>query len=336
MNGQDSNQKKKKINIFYGVIGVATLMLATIGATFAYFTATQSAGNNVITGNMATIGFDLQVTKMTDVDQTKGGLIPMSNNMIEQALTKNDICVDDNGNAVCQVYKITVVNTSTASMFVDGYVTLTNGSGTPSDYTYPAGSNPTTMRWAQAFCSAEADGKVTACTTGGTTTVRATNASSFTWDSLGGTATKTNGLNQAEIKSTRSDVVAPIATGAVIQGNNYEIINKNYIRVSDHGTNMTYSRASDTTSALVYSQYLDANDNNAANNTGTSSSTLTDTQVFYIVVWLTENGHNQTAGADGAAASASEFFKGNVTFLSAQGNEVTATFVGLQKVTPNT
>lgn len=332
MNGQNSNQKKKKINIFYGVIGVATLMLATIGATFAYFTATQSAGANEIKGNMATIGFDLLVNKMTDVDQTNGGLIPMSNNMIEQALTKNDICVDDNGNAVCQVYKITVVNTSTASMFVDGYVTLTNGSGTPSDYT--AANNPTTMRWAQAFCSTESNGKVTACTTGGTTTVRATNASTLAWDALGGTATKTNGLNQAEIKSTRADIVAPIATGAVIQGNNYEVINKNYIRVSDHGTNTSYSRASDTTSALVYSQYLDANDNNAANNTGTSSSTLTDAQVYYIVVWLTENGHDQTAGAEGAAANAAQFFQGNVTFLSAQGNEVTATFVGHQRIEP--
>ena len=342
MSGQNSNQRKNKINIFYGVIGIATLMLATIGATFAYFTATQNAGNNVITGNMATIGFDLHVTKMTDVDQTKGGLIPMSNNMIEQALTKNasvqdkGICVDDNGNAVCQVYKITVINTSTASMFVDGYVTLTNGSGTPEDYSYRAGNNPTTMRWAQAFCSTEADGKVTECTTGGTTTVRASNASSLSWSALGGDSTKSNGLNTVEIKSTRADVTAPAAEGAVIQGNNYEAIKINYIRVSDHGTNAPYTRASDTTSALVYSQYLDANDNNATNNTGTSSSTLTDTQVYYIVVWLTENGHNQTAGATDAATSTSEFFKGNVTFVSAQGSEVTATFVGHQKVTPNT
>ena len=58
---------------------------------------------------------------------------------------------------------------------------------------------------------------------------------------------------------------------AVIQGNKYEVINKNYIRVSNHAaTDPTYSRAEDTTSALVYNQYLEANDNNPDNNDGTS------------------------------------------------------------------
>ena len=338
--GQENGGKKKNVNnIFYGVIGIATLMMATIGATFAYYTATAS-NNATITGNMATIGFDLTVTKMTTVDEEKGGLIPMSNNMMQQALTANasdntkGICVDDNGNAVCQVYKITVINTSTASMFLDGYVTLSGGSGVASDYTATT-SNTTTMRWAQAFCSTESAGKVTACTTAGNSTVRASSTIAFT--ALGGSTTQSSGLNTAEIKSARNDVVLSQANGAVIQGNKYEVINRNYIRVSDHvADNYSYTRAADTTSALVYSQYLDANDNNAANNTGTSSSTFTDSQVYYIVVWLSENGHNQTLNAQGASTVANGFFKGNVTFVSAQGNEVTATFSGHTKVTPNT
>ena len=65
-----------------------------------------------------------------------------------------------------------------------------------------------------------------------------------------------------------------------------------------------------------------------------SNSTYTDSQVYYIVVWLTETGSNQTAGVDGAAASAEGFFTGKATFISAQGSEVTATFNGLTKVTP--
>ena len=52
--------KKNNINnIFYAVIGVSTLMIAVIGATFAYYTATSS-NNNTIKGNMATIGFDVR------------------------------------------------------------------------------------------------------------------------------------------------------------------------------------------------------------------------------------------------------------------------------------
>lgn len=319
-------------NIFYGVIGVATLMIAIIGATFAYFTATAT-NNNAIKGNMATINFDVTVTKMTDVDESKGGLIPMSNNMMEQALSSgNGICVDDNGNAVCQVYKITVINTSTASMFVDGYVTLKGGSGVPEDYpTYTYNTAKTTMRWAQAFCSTEASGKVTACTTAGNSTVRASSAIAMT--ALGGSTTQGSGLNTAEIKSAREDVT----TTAPINGNDYEVINRNYIRVSDHTIDSyAYTRANDTTSALVYNQYLEANDNEDANNTGTSSSTYTDAQVYYVVVWLSENGHNQTTGAIGAATAANDFFQGNATFISAQGSEVTATFQGHTKVTPNT
>ena len=264
----------------------------------------------------------------------------MSNNMMEQALSKNatdatkGICVDDNGNAVCQVYKINVLNTSTASMFVDGYVTLSGGSGVPRDYT-PTTTNATTMRWAQVFCSTEADGKVTSCTTAGNSTVRAD--SPIAMSALGGTDVQSDGFDKAEIKSVRTDVTLPQATGAVIKNNRYEVINRNYIRVSDHvADNYVYTRANDTTSALVYSQYLDANDGDDTNNNGTSTSTYADSQVYYIVVWLGENGKNQTMGATNASTTAEDFFKGNATFISAQGSEVTATFSGHTKVTPNT
>ncbi len=339
---EQKKQKNSINNIFYAVIGVATLMIAVIGATFAYYTATATNANTV-KGNMATIKFDLDVKKVTDKDNTRGGLIPMSNNMIEQALTKNaqvsdkGICVDDNGNAVCQVYKITAVNSSTASMFLDGYVTLSGGSGTPADYT-ASSTNKTSMRWAQVFCSAETSNLVTSCTTAGKTTIRSTNEIAFA--ALGGTSVKTEGLNKGEIKTARADVTyaqTDTTNAATIQGNKYEVIKQNYIRVSDHvAGNYSYKRAADTTSALVYNQYLEANDGNAGNNSGTSSTTFKDAQVYYIVVWLSENGHNQTQGATDASETLENFFQGNVTFISAQGSEVTATFSGHTRVTPNT
>ena len=358
----EEKRKKHNINnVFYAVIGVATLMVAIMGATFAYFTATAS--NNTLTGNMATIDFDLAVSKVTDADDAKGGLIPMSNNMMEQALTSSKgICIDDNGNAVCQVYKIEVANTSSSSMFLDGYVTLNGGSGVPEDVTTDfnyasegtqttAGYPATTMRWAQAFCTAEsAGGKVTACSTGnnnGAYSTLRTDAgeTAVSIASLGGTSTKNDGKNLAEIKYKHEDV-----TGTTkINGNTYTVINSNYIRLSKHTLDSysytksktgTYSNTvhDDTTSALVYNQYLKADDNNDTNNTGTSASTFTDAQVYYIVVWLSENGHNQTAvtGATGAATSTANFYHGNVTFITAQGTEVTATFSGHTKVTPNT
>ena len=327
----ERRQKNNISNIFYGVIGVATLMVAVVGATFAYFTATAS--NNVITGNMASIDFDLAVTKVTNVDDTKGGMIPMLNNMMEAALTSgNGICVDDNGNAVCQVYKIVVNNTSTASMFLDGYVTLTGGSGDPEDYkTYSNATEKTTMRWSQAFCTGTGN-TVTACTTQGTSTART--STSVPIGKLGSTeAVKGSGLNTGEIKTA----IGTVTGDYTINSNTYKVINSNYIRVSDHTTGSdAYDRTKDITSALVYSQYLNANDKVASNNDGNSSSTFTDSQVFYIVVWLSENGHNQTAGSTGTGVSATNFYRGTVKFITGQGSEVTAAFSGSVRVTPNT
>lgn len=337
-------QKKFNVNnVFYGVIGIATLMVAIMGATFAYFTATAE-NTATIGGNMATVGMDVVITKMTKVDETKGGLIPMSNNMIEQAINKNgnQICVDDNGNAVCQIYKVTVTNQSSSSMFVDGYVTLSGGSGVPVDHTYTKNTTGTTMRWAQAFCTAEAAGVVTACSTAGNSTVRIdADATMISYSALGGASTKENGTNTAEIKTTRADIVnAQAATNAaVINGNKYEAINKNFIRVSDHTLDSyKYNRTDDTTSALVYNQYLAANASKAAAQTGNSNGTYTYSQVYYIVVWLSENGKNQTAGSGGTNVPSSNlgFFKGNATFITAQGNEVTATFSGHTRVAPDT
>ena len=47
------NENKK--GLFYGVIGVATLIVTIIGATFAYFSATVNP-NSAINGNIASVG----------------------------------------------------------------------------------------------------------------------------------------------------------------------------------------------------------------------------------------------------------------------------------------
>ena len=362
-------QKNNGRGIFYGVIGVATLVVAIIGATFAYFTATAS-NNTAITGNMATVSFGLDVHKVTKVDEEKKGMIPMSNGMVEAALTdrsdlsseqkKHKICEDDNGNAVCQIYKISVTNKGTASMLLDGYVSLTNGSGVATDYTdwvnaktavEPSTQAGTSMRWAQVFCNGT-DDELKSCTTAGTTTTRATGDGLATaWSAI---ASTTSGVNTEQIlkgtKTTKPEnpTVDSFTTTGTIAGSQYDIINKNFIRVSDHDATATgYSRTVDGTSALVFNQQIDP-----MNGAGTTIATnddskgiggttaYTDAQVYYIVVWLSETGTNQTAGAtsDGSAAldnvpaAPNDFFKGSVTFISAQGSEVTATFNGYSRV----
>ena len=367
-------QKNTGRGIFYGVIGVATLVVAIIGATFAYFTATATNATN-ITGNMASVSFGLDVHKVTTADEKLGGMIPMSNSMVEAAVKgtgdtpKKDtadtqqICVDDNGNAVCQIYKISVTNNGTAGMFLDGYVTLQGGSDksstekaviNPPDYTAtnkgPEGTgtpNNTTMRWAQVFCTGS-DNVLTSCTTAGKTTTRATGANvESTWaaiDKPESAVTTDSGKNTDQIKTTFAEVTK---TGT-IAANSYDIINTNYIRVSDHILAMpgeteateSFDRQTDVTSALVFNQRIDPKGTKNADATtivptaanSDSSKKYTDGQVYYIVVWLTETGRNQTAGQEGVTTGGEggttglQFFKGTVSFVSAQGSEVTATF----------
>lgn len=304
--------------IFYGVIGVATLVVAIIGATFAYFTASASNSTS-ITGNAATVGLSLDVEKVTVADNV-GGLIPMSNSMIEAAVSNtNGICKDDNGNAVCQIYKLTVSSSSTAAVFVDGYVALTGGSGqTPTDHT--STNNPTDMRWAQVFCTdaanAETDAdKVTSCSTGGNQVLSTTLTK--TYSNLNNAP---DPMNLANIKTTATDILGASNT----DGSGGLAVN--YIRVSDDKAATAYTgdaiftRTGDLTTALVYNQSIEAS-------TGTVVS-----KSYYVVVWLSETGTDQTL--EGTAANG--FFKGLVKFVSAQGGEVSATFSSYTRVPTTT
>lgn len=306
MNEQRNNGR----GIFYGVIGVATLVVAIIGATFAYFTATGSAGENVIKGNMATITFNVEVEKVTTVDETKGGMIPMSNSMVHAAVSNAaGACLDANGNAVCQIYKVTVTNTGTASLFLDGYTTLTDTTGgTPTDAGGAEGvANKTVMRWAQVFQNNSS------YSTGGSTTTGMTGVTAF--DTLDApTLTDSSGKNNDNIKTAWADVRG----SGSLNNSSYDVIGRNYIRISNHTANAAYARDTDVTSGLVYNQYLAP--------AGTSGNSV---EIFF-VVWLSETGTNQNPANAEAALG---FFGGKVTFVSGTGSEVTATFSSYSRVT---
>jgi len=362
-----NEQKNNGRGIFYGVIGVATLVVAIIGATFAYFTATQSV-NNVITGNMATVSLNLAVEQVTFADVRKGGLIPMSNSMVEPSVNddENEVCVDDNGNAVCQVYKITINNNSSAAQFVDGYVALRGGSGKePTDiklvsgYSYVDGAkfdalgnanNGTTMRWAQVFYTEdggkyntieEVEGVNTEVqktedlyTTTGNQRLGAENETvgiAMVANTSGTNAVKAHNIPNIRTTNTVSSDGTGILGTATIAGTEYDVINTNFIRTSNHTwaadntTKETYKRTTDMTSALVYNHSLTA---------GQSFD-------YYIVVWLSETGTDQTPNAQWGTETEknpapTDFFIGDVTFKSAQGSEVSATFSGYTKVASQT
>ena len=117
---------RKGPGIFYAVVGVATLVVAIIGATFAYFSASASDNTN-ITGNTAQAGgVNLEITPVTTTGTNMVPLnllgddmktAPTTGDQFADAIgaTKGASCVDSNGNNVCQVYSIKVSNQSTTS-----------------------------------------------------------------------------------------------------------------------------------------------------------------------------------------------------------------------------
>lgn len=335
----NENNNNKGRGIFYGVIGVATLVVAIIGATFAYFTAAAQNGATDINGNMANIGFDLVVTKVVDPGVTSG-MIPMSNNMVEAAVSATTPCQDNNGNAVCQIYEITVTNNSSATMFVDGYAALAGGSGVATDVqaaSITPTNNQTTMRWAQVFATGDVGSRT--YSTGGSQMLSINDddtGAEMTFDSLNvpntstTNSTDTTGFNQTNLKAT-----GVTGTGAAsIAGNNYDAVNTNFIRISDHAltqegtidTETEFTRTADQSSMLVINQQVGP----------TGGQGNKNVVKYYFVVWLSETGTNQTARADATTlripSSTDNFFNGIVRFTSAQGSEVTATFSGYTAV----
>ena len=113
-------ENKKGSGIFLGVVSVATLVVAIIGATFAYFSASASSEKGAI--GATAYEFDVKVTEIKMIQpgnvDNLGGIIPMNVNtqvsgkgMLLYAL--NDAaqkCVDSNNYQVCALYEATLSN----------------------------------------------------------------------------------------------------------------------------------------------------------------------------------------------------------------------------------
>ena len=113
MDNQNNNNNNGQ-GIFYGVIGVATLIVTIIGATFAFFSASANSDPNAITVDSATLelGFSNITTGLKEnlipVDETLTGFDAIPNITAES-------CKDVNDNNICSVYQFTVTNPSTTT-----------------------------------------------------------------------------------------------------------------------------------------------------------------------------------------------------------------------------
>ena len=115
-------ENKKGQGIFLGVVGVATLVVAIIGATFAFFSAQAQSENGAISGNTLDVsGTALKVlvekVAFTGADSISASLVPAAgitatNTDVEAAL---DAKCQDDGYTGCHLYRITAKSTNVLS-----------------------------------------------------------------------------------------------------------------------------------------------------------------------------------------------------------------------------
>lgn len=164
-------ENSKGRGIFLGVVSVATLIVAIIGATFAWFSASVSSGKNDV--NLTAYQFDANLT-VERVFPTKENaskkIIPFvpdkvlregqgdqTNNMNYALNEATNKCVDSSGYLVCSLYKITVTNNGSDAIELDGSVTTMETTPTETGTTLTANGDLK----AQIISYAEAEGKYT-------------------------------------------------------------------------------------------------------------------------------------------------------------------------------
>ena len=118
------NEEVKKYNapLIYAIVGVVLLVIAVSGSAYAYYVA-SAADSTTIKGTAAGGGVVLTVSKISSaiwaliaIDMTNAMLTNAakgwSGTAIGTSWNADNACKDKNGYTVCQIYSVTLRNTS--------------------------------------------------------------------------------------------------------------------------------------------------------------------------------------------------------------------------------
>ena len=122
------NENNNGRGLFYGVIGVATLIVAIIGATFAYFSVNASiTNNNGISGDTVNVSDTTITGTLTRETPSTVSMVPLKTEDLQKGITGEggQQCIDKNGAKVCDIYTLTINNTSSAPVSLTGNLTIT-------------------------------------------------------------------------------------------------------------------------------------------------------------------------------------------------------------------
>ena len=115
-------ENKNGRGIFLGVVSVATLVVAIIGATFAFFSASGGSANNAVTAGATTLAGAIELTSSNSKLATN--LIPVASEDANfarypgVAASGAHSCLDDRDNEICSVYEFTITNTASIAQTI--------------------------------------------------------------------------------------------------------------------------------------------------------------------------------------------------------------------------
>jgi predicted ribosomally synthesized peptide with SipW-like signal peptide len=132
--------KNKKL---YITVFILAIIVAFISGSYAYFTASATSSN--ITGSLASFSLGLNMSKVS----SEGILIPLEDDYLENAVGES--CEAGEDNIVCQIYKITLSNTGTSGVTLEGNITLSPTTG----------STVTNLKWVKLSDSTTIDSAAT-------------------------------------------------------------------------------------------------------------------------------------------------------------------------------
>ena len=135
-------ENRRGNGIFLGVVSVSTLVVAIIGATFAYFSASTSSANDAVNLTAYEFNASLSVNRVYPEEAT--AIIPVepgktienapegnNTNLLYALNVAEDRCIDDSGLQVCALYEVTITNNGTQPLTLGGQIrTVTNNKST--------------------------------------------------------------------------------------------------------------------------------------------------------------------------------------------------------------
>lgn len=137
----ENNQKSQKAPLIYAIVGVAVLIVAVAGSTYAYYAASISNTTDVTGTAGGGAAPEMTIEKMST--QATGNLIPidMDTTTLNKAAAATKQCVDNNGYSACQVYKVTITNKSNTPQAYNINLTSLTGASTPNIDAVTMGTN---------------------------------------------------------------------------------------------------------------------------------------------------------------------------------------------------